>query len=139
MRELAKMATGLVAKSGFGPWLRAVLFAGMAIGVWQLWLFAARRTCGPSSDFIMPAVIGLGIVNFVALMGGGLAERGLRDTVRWLPLVMWAEMTDGGEDVRLWAIVVWPFLLPAELVICAGTAVAAAVCAVSRVLNVRLK
>ena len=35
-----------------------------------------------------------------------------------------AEMTDDGEDVRLWVILIWPFLVPAELVVCVGTAIA---------------
>lgn len=137
MRELAKMATGLVARPGFGPWLRGALFAGMAVGVWQLWL--AGRACG----IIVPVAIVLGVLNFtavmVALVEGGLGNRGLRDTMRWLPLVMWAEMTGDGKDVRLWAILAWPFLLPAELTVCVGMAITVIVVAVGRVLNIRLK
>lgn len=143
MREFAKMATGLAAKSGFGPWLRGVLFVGMAACMWQLWLWLARPAYGPLSDIIVLAVSGWAGVNLVAVLAalveGGLADRGLRGAVRWLPLAMWAEMTDDGEDVRLWAILAWPLLLPAEMAVCAVTPVVAVAAVVVRALNVRVK
>ncbi len=138
------MATGQSAKSGSGPWLRGFLFAAMACGAWWLWVtlgMAARFSGRP--DPISVAAIVLGILNFIAVMfgviEGGLADRGLRGTVRWLPLALWAEMTDDGDDVRLWAILVWPLLVPAEIAVCLGAAVGAVLAGASQVLNIRLK
>lgn len=143
MRELAKMVTGLVAKTSADPWLRAVLFASMAMGVWQLWLRIVGHVCDSSLDFIILPAIGLAIMSFVVLLictiEGNLLERGLWGTAQRLPLMLLAEMTDDGEDVRLWVILIWPFLVPAELAVCVGTAIAVVIYGVSRILNIKLK
>lgn len=144
MMELAKMATGLVAKSGVGPWLRGALLAAMAGAVWWLWVWlgvAAHFSAGPG--IVGAAVVALGMVSMGAvinhLIESDVNGLGWRHSARWVPLALWAQMTSGGKDVRLWALLLWPLLVPGELAVCVFVAVAAAAVAAARVLNVRLK
>lgn len=154
--RVAQMATGLAARVGAGPVVRLAVLGLMSWVVWWVaWRLGvplhgwAQRQLGLGFvELIPPVVVGVGVlVAFVAAAD----ERclGLADMVRRAPFLCWRLMTDDGDDVALWAVLVWPLAVPVEVAVCACLLVAliaaaliyvAGLClgAVWRVLSIRL-
>jgi len=142
LTDLAKMATGLMAKGGVGTALRLAAAAAMFWGAWLAYAPVVERvdwsgTAPPISwetlaalAIAVPAILGL-----VAIIGGTESRSryssggyragwGLADFLRRAPFVCWCLMTDDGRDVPLWAILLWPFASVVEVGVCACLLVA---------------
>jgi len=140
--KLVKMLTGFVAKSG---WLRIILFAVIATGSWHLWSWVITVGVPPAwAFFLAPVTVGVVMfVNIIALViatiDGDLWEFGLLHIGQRLPFAMWAQMTHDGEDVRLWVVLAWLFLLPTEMFLCAVVPLVVIIAVIGRILNIRIK
>lgn len=131
--ELAKMTTGLVVRGGLGLPLRLAVFAGMA---WGAWLAAppafAWAMMGLEGNGNTPAPIALLLPFGLPIFGAVIAliaasdgkAWGFGDFLRRAPFTAWCLMTDDGESVPVWAILVWPVVAAADFVLAVGTLVA---------------
>lgn len=149
--ELAKMGTGLMVRGGVGLFLRMVAFAAMSWAVWQtvvlrgvvpFWEWAHGNYNEPLVAFsVIPLMIGI----VVALTYGCNKPWGIWDFLRRVPFVCWCLITDDGNDVPLWAILIWPVVALVEIPIalialpCWGLwlVVSTIGCALWRVLSIR--
>jgi len=125
LTDLAKMATGLMARSGIGPFLRLAALGAMSAGVWlggaPLWRWAA------AADWEGLPGGTLGAACCVAASGALVAFLFAADERKWVPrdflkrapFVCWCLMTSDGDDVPLWAILLWPVMAASEVVISA--------------------
>lgn len=138
--DLAKMMTGLMVRSGVGPFLRTGAFGSMC---WVVWRFAVPMVRELASfldaevvavliSMLVTAIVAITISVILPAMDGRRPWSnsyyrkpwGLADFVGRMPFICWCLITDDGMDIPLWAILVWPVVAVIEITICAGTILA---------------
>jgi len=142
LTDLAKMATGLMARGGVGAALRLAVAAPMLWGAWLVYAPIVDRidwsgTAPPISwemlaamAVVVPAILGLVVFLAGSERRSGYHPRGYRDGwrladfLRRAPFVCWCLMTDDGKDVPLWAILLWPLAAAVEAAVCVWLLVA---------------
>jgi len=136
LTDLAKMATGLMARGGVGTALRLAAAAAMLCGAWLVYAPVAKRIDwnGVSPLISWETLLAMSIavpaiLSLVAIIGGSESRSsynsrgyragwGLADFLRRAPFVCWCLMTDDGRDVPLWAILAWPLAAAVEAAVC---------------------
>lgn len=111
-----KMATGLLSAPRFGGVaLRIAAFTAMAAGCW--WILNWAMTL----DWKNPGPV-TGPLAFFAIMSVAVAIIScLVDRPSHLPFAVLRQMSP--SEVRIWALLVWLLLIPAEVIVCVIAAI----------------
>lgn len=114
MRAL-KMVTGFAAASRV---CRLGLFAAMAAATW--WFYATvDMRCFPV--WMMTFANSLLAMLFTMFSLASPDSSSLRRA----PLAVWTRLSSGDGGIRVWMVLAWPLMVPAEVVICVLVAAAA--------------
>ncbi len=142
---IAKMATGLVVRTGVSQLLRVVMLVAMALVAWRFTLPILEWTGnGDGANLVKGFVVA--IILFIpsngALVAGMLAIEGkgrysakgwtrkpwgLGDFLRRTPFTAWCLITDDGRRIPVWAILIWPVVASADFILAVAT-LAAVLC-----------
>ena len=138
--HLAKLGTGLVMGS-IGLPLRSLIFAAMS---WAIWQFCFVPFCGlflvPFPLFPIEIVIPASALMAMIVSYAGLSEDAIMDNrcyeirsmatsanfvriAHRVPFFCWCFITNDGNDVPLWAILLLPIICTADTVICVGAVI----------------
>lgn len=127
--DIAKMTTGLVMRAGLGLPLRIAMFAAMSWAAWQfappVFEWATEVDEGIVSLIILvPFVLGALAVLTSAIEECHREPWGLWDFLRRAPFTCWCLITEDGQHVPVWAILLWPVIVPVDFVLAVGTLIA---------------
>lgn len=106
-----KMVTGLVTAPGFGGVLRIAAFAAMTAGCW--WFYNWAMTLDWTSPGFTTFPIAIVAMTNMAVSLVFFCPDG---RLSHLPFTLWRRMTR--DEVKVWALLIWPILIPAELITC---------------------
>ncbi len=127
--DLAKMTTGLMMKAGLGLPLRIAMFVAMSWGAWWFaplafeWAVEIDKG-GIPLPFALLVPFGLPFIGaLIVLMSNTDCYEpwGLVDFLRRAPFICWCLITEDGQYVPVWAILLWPVIVPVDFVLAVGT------------------
>ena len=126
---ILKTASGIASRCGSGVMLRIAAASTMPlVTVWlgkQLWGWAARASDVSPGPLMLAATVSL-----VCLLASIITIAFVWDTRGWTlekmtgyaPFMIWNAMMADGR-VTAWKLLLWPFLVPAEAMVCLWLAI----------------